>query len=131
MTLVVDASVAVAAAFAPRGFNEFRRESLVAPALMWSEARSTLRVALWREQISQADAEAALEQLEAAPVERVDPPGLGRAAWDLAVEFGWARTYDAEYVATARLMGCRLVTLDERLRRGTARLGIVVSPAEL
>jgi len=129
--LVVDASVAVAAAFAPRGYAEFRRQSLVAPPLMWSEARSTLRVALWRGQVSQSDAQAALTRLEAAPIERVDPDGLGRAAWDLSIELGWARTYDAEYVATARLLGCRLVTLDDRLRRGTSRLGIVVSPADV
>jgi integrase len=37
-------------------------------------------------------------------------------------EFGWAKTYGANYVALARLLDCRLVTLDARLRRGTARL---------
>ena len=131
MTLVVDASVAVASAFAAGGFDEFGAEPLVAPSLMWSEARSTLRLALWRGRVSSPDAEAALDRLEASPIERTEPPGLGRAAWDLAAELGWARTYDAEYVALARLLGCRLVTLDERLRRGTARLGIVISPAEL
>jgi predicted nucleic acid-binding protein len=44
---------------------------------------------------------------------------------------GWAKTYDAEYVALARLLGCRLVTLDARLRRGADRLGFVVAPHEL
>ena len=48
-----------------------------------------------------------------------------------ADEMGWARTYDAEYVALARLLDCRLVTLDSRLRRGADRLGLVVSPTEL
>ncbi|MCW2995875.1 MAG: hypothetical protein JWQ18_3370 [Conexibacter sp.] len=42
-----------------------------------------------------------------------------------------AKTYDANYVALARLQDCRVVTLDARLRRGTSRLGIVVGPAEL
>jgi predicted nucleic acid-binding protein len=49
----------------------------------------------------------------------------------VAEEFGWAKTYDAEYVALAKAEGCRLVTLDSRLRRGTDRLGFVVTPAEL
>jgi predicted nucleic acid-binding protein len=31
----------------------------------------------------------------------------------------------------AQLLGCRLVTLDGRLRRGASHLGFVVSPTEL
>jgi hypothetical protein len=38
---------------------------------------------------------------------------------------------DAEYLALAHLLDCRLVTLDARLRRGAARLGFVVTPLEL
>jgi hypothetical protein len=49
----------------------------------------------------------------------------------VANELGWAKTYDANYVALARLLKCRLVTLDARMRRGTARLGFVVGPTEL
>jgi predicted nucleic acid-binding protein len=49
----------------------------------------------------------------------------------VADELGWAKTYDAEYVALAGLLGCRLVTLDRRLRRGADQLGFVVSPDEL
>ena len=44
---------------------------------------------------------------------------------------GWAKTYDAEYVALAQLIGCRMVTLDARLRRGADRLGMAVSIEEL
>jgi predicted nucleic acid-binding protein len=49
----------------------------------------------------------------------------------VAEEFGWAKTYDANYVALARMLRCRLVTLDARRRRGTARLGYVIGPTEL
>jgi hypothetical protein len=55
----------------------------------------------------------------------------GNEAWRIADALGWAKTYDAEYVATARLLGCRMVTLDARLRRGADRLGFVVTVDEL
>lgn len=50
---------------------------------------------------------------------------------EIAERLGWATTYDAEYVALARLLGCRLATLDERLRRGADRVIEVIRPAEL
>lgn len=71
------------------------------------------------------------DRLNAAPVERMDPPNLGSEAWRIAEEMGWGRTYDAEYVALATLLDCRLVTLDTRLRRGADRLGMVITPNEL
>jgi predicted nucleic acid-binding protein len=52
-------------------------------------------------------------------------------AWVVADELGWARTYDAEYVALARSLECRLVTLDERLRRGAGRVVEVIGPADV
>jgi predicted nucleic acid-binding protein len=56
---------------------------------------------------------------------------LGDEAWRIADELGWAKTYDAEYVALAGLLGCRVVTLDGRLRRRAEQLGFVVTPADL
>ncbi|TMM12296.1 MAG: type II toxin-antitoxin system VapC family toxin [Actinobacteria bacterium] len=52
-------------------------------------------------------------------------------AWQLADELGWAKTYDAEYLALASLLRCQLVTIDARLHRGAARLGLVVAPTDL
>jgi hypothetical protein len=46
-------------------------------------------------------------------------------------EDGFGRTYDAEYVALAKILDCRLVTIDGRLRRGADRLGFVIGPDEL
>ncbi len=129
--LVVDASVAVAAAFAPAGFVQFAGEALAAPALMWSEARSVLRLGLWRGLVEEGDAALALDHLEDAPIERVHHEQLGREAWSIAAELGWACTYDAEYLALARLLDCRVVTVDARLLRGTRRLGFVVAPSDL
>lgn len=129
--LVVDASVALAASFAPDGFSLFGRQRLVAPKLMWSEARSALHEAGWRAELTAEDVDATRARLESCPVEPTEHDALADETWRIADELGWAKTYDAEYVALARLLDCRMVTLDRRLRRGADRLGLVVSPDEL
>jgi predicted nucleic acid-binding protein len=131
LTLVVDASVGVPACLAAVGFDILPDSDLVAPALLWSEARSALHELAWRGEINAADGDAALDALERCPVRRVEHERLGAEAWRVADELGWAKTYDAEYVALARLLACRVVTLDARLRRGADRLGLVVSVSEL
>jgi predicted nucleic acid-binding protein len=98
---------------------------------MWSEARSVLHELVGRGEVTTEDAWLAREALKRAPVERRDDDGLGDEAWRVADELGWGKTYDAEYVALARLLGCLLLTLDARLRRSADRLGFVVAPSEL
>ena len=87
----------------------------------------------YRGEISNALAELALHRFLSGRllIHERRPDGHTAAAWAVAEEFGWAKTYDAEYVALAKSEGGRLVTLDSRLRRGTDRLGFVVTPAEL
>ena len=131
MTLVVDASVALPACLSDAGFRILPDADLVAPELMWSETRSTLHELVWRREVTVADAEAALDALEHCAVRRAKEPRLGAEAWRVANELGWAKTYDAEYVALARLLGCLVVTLDTRLKRGAERLNIVVTLDEL
>ena len=129
--LVIDASVALPACGSPNGFDIFEREELIAPPLLWSESRSALHEAFYRKEISEIQALRTLAAMERAPIRARTHRSLGRRAWSLASELGWAKTYDAEYLALAELLDCRFVTLDARLRRGVARLGFVVSPAEL
>ena len=129
--LVLDSNVVLRACASENGFARFGGEELVSPPLMWSEARSGLHEALWRREMTANHASETFERLEAAPVQARTHRQLRRRAWLLAGELGWAKTYDAEYVALATLLDCRLVTLDARLRRGAARLGLVIGPDEL
>lgn len=129
--LVIDATVALSACAVEDGFEEFAGEELIAPPLMWSESRSALHELRWRREVDGADAEITRRRLESAPIARRSPARLGEESWRIADQLGWAKTYDAEYLALGVLAGARVVTLDARLRRGAARLGIVIGPDEL
>jgi predicted nucleic acid-binding protein len=129
--LVVDASIVVTASLSAAGLAFLAGEDLVAPPLLWSEALSVLHEMRWRREISEREALLALNEIDNAPVRAERPAQLKATAWSVADQFGWAKTYDAEYVALAQLLGCRMVTLDQRLRRGAARVGFVVLPEEL
>ncbi|MGH7882935.1 MAG: type II toxin-antitoxin system VapC family toxin [Candidatus Dormibacteraceae bacterium] len=128
--LVVDASVVVTACNTPAGFVALGKEELISPPLMWSEVRSTLHEACWRHQVSPEQANKAFSELGKIPVRCCSPEQLGFAAWKIADNLGWAKTYDAEYVALAQIFDCQLITLDARLRRGADRLGVVISLSE-
>jgi predicted nucleic acid-binding protein len=129
--IVLDASAAVDAALMPHRLERLVRLSPIAPALLWSEATSTLRELVWRERLNAQDAQLAMDRLLDAKIERRAPRRLYEEAAALARELGWAKTYDAEYVVLARMLGCRLVTLDGRLRRGAGRLVQIVGPRDL
>lgn len=73
----------------------------------------------------------AFARLLSAPVTRREPRRLRREAWLIADNLGWAKIYDAEYVALARILDCRLFTVDDRLRRGAARIVEIVGPRDL
>jgi predicted nucleic acid-binding protein len=129
--LVLDASVTLAWCLAAGELEEFAPGSRCAPALMWSEARSVLHEQAWRGELNVAQADRARRRLSDADIKLRAHPGLAEETWRVADELGWAKTYDAEYVALASLLGCRLVTLDARLRKGGDRLGFIVGPTEL
>lgn len=89
-----------------------------------------LHESAWRKDISSEQARKTLDAFERAPIRERRPKSLGSVAWQVADDLGFAKTHDAEFLALAQILGCRLVTLDKRLLRGAARLGDVVDPAQ-
>jgi predicted nucleic acid-binding protein len=131
--LVVDASLVVAWCVAA-SVNELPMllgDEACAPPLMWSEARSALHERSWRGELAPEDAARARARLGRVSVASKSHPRLGEETWRMADVLGWAKTYDAEYVALASLLKCRLVTLDARMHRGANWLDLVVGPTEL
>jgi len=129
--LVVDAAVVITACLSELGLKTLGRDELVAPHLMWSEASSVLHELRWRREISGELATIALGRLTSADVSPRRPRGLIEEAWRVADRLGWAKTYDAEYLALARLLKCRLLTTDAKLKSAGSGLVNVIGPADL
>jgi predicted nucleic acid-binding protein len=129
--VVVDAAVVVTACLAEAGFEPLAKEQLVAPHLMWSEVSSVLHELKWRKEISSDLATIAVARLAVADVSPRRAKGLTAEAWRIADRFGWAKTYDAEYLALARLLRCRLLTTDAKLKRAAATMLNVIGPTDL
>jgi predicted nucleic acid-binding protein len=121
-TVVLDASAGVAIAASADGFVNLAHLRIVAPALFWSETLSALHQAVYRGVMSPALAEHARHALAEAPIERLEPAGIRDDAWQIADELGWAKAYDAEYVALARRLDVSLLTRDGALARGAAHI---------
>ena len=127
---MVDANVVVRACLEIEGFGPLAAHELAAPALLASEALNALREGAWRGEISPELADLARRRLAAIPVRLERPTDLAERAWTIAETLGWAKTYDAEYVALAQILDCPLVTLDAKLLRGAGHLVRIIGPAE-
>jgi predicted nucleic acid-binding protein len=99
--------------------------------LLWSEAAAGLRQLEWRGEISIEHGRLALDRLLAVTVMPHPSASLIDDAWAIARRLGWAKTYDAEYLALARRLDTSLVTLDARLRRGGTNFVSVLGPTEI
>lgn len=106
--------------------------ALHAPRLLRSEVLSALHARVWRGGVPTEAARAMLRRLDELAINLfVDERRLHERAWTLADDLGWAKTYDAEYVALAQILEIPLLTMDGRLARGVEHLVHVVGPADL
>ncbi len=122
--LVLDANVLLASAAAKKGLSLLEDDELVGPPLLWPEVRSALHVSLWRGQISRELADHMLSLVESRAVAERRPRRLGEETWRIADRLNWAKTYDAEYLALASLLGCSLATFDRRVKQAAERIDI-------
>jgi predicted nucleic acid-binding protein len=90
---------------------------LLAPTLLRSQTLSAMHEAVHRGEISPEVAFERLARIQALPIRLLGDAVLRRNAWNIADQLGLAETYDAEYVALARLQADALVTLDPELAR--------------
>ena len=129
--VVIDANVALKAALVADGFAAWHRVELHAPSLIWSEAASAASQLRWRGEISAEEAVAALGRLRGVALRVVQSADLVADALELTHRFGWAKTYDAEYVALAKRLELPLVTTYGRLAARVRREATVLTPVEL
>ncbi len=89
-----------------------RAEGVAAPDLVDVETVAVLRRRWLAGTISERRFAAALEDLEALDLDRYPALPLMRRAYELRAN---VTAYDATYVALAEVLGCELVTADQRL----------------
>ena len=128
--LVVDASVVVQVLLAGEA-GPLTGHELVAPPLVDAEVLSSLSELAYRGEIPDDAGRMAASRMGDLAIRLDRPAGLDLRAWDIARSLGWAKTYDAEYIALAQIRDAPLVTLDQRLRRGAGHLVEMPAVAEL
>jgi predicted nucleic acid-binding protein len=129
--LVLDSSAALRASQSAGATDQLTAHTLLAPPLLWSEVHSAIHTAIWRRDLSASAGLGLMSSFERLRVTRRMPRRLYSEAFAIATEMGWARTYDAEFLALAKLEDATVLTTDGRLRRGADRTGLVISPNEL
>ncbi len=83
---------------------------LLAPTLIRSEVLSALHEAVHRGELPADVGRDRLARIGRMPIRLLGDGVLRRRAWELADRFGWASTYEAEYVALTQLQADALVT---------------------
>jgi predicted nucleic acid-binding protein len=104
---------------------------LIAPPLLVSEVTSILSEMTSRGEVPHVQARIAVGSLGGLPIRFERPDGLAERAFDLVRSLGWAKSFDAQYLALALIHASSLFTIDERMRRGAGHIVPMPSPADL
>jgi predicted nucleic acid-binding protein len=120
--VVVDASVVVQIAVTGGDLGPLTGHALIAPPLLRADTLSSLAELAFRGEIPPDAARSAALRVADIDIGLERPATLDARAWDVARSLGWAKTYDAEYVALALIREAPLLTLDGRLRRAAGHL---------
>ena len=119
---VVDANVIVQIVISGGDVGPLAGHELISPPLLRSECLSVLSELTYRNEIPEDAGREAVSRLASVLVRLERPETLDAHAWDIVRSLGWAKSYDAEYVALAVIREAPLVTLDARLRRAAGHL---------
>ena len=130
MTLVLDASVVVAAVTDAGAVGDWARDTLghghlVAPHLLPVEVTNTLRRLLLVDRIDGSAASAGLRDLSDLGIELYGFEPFADRVWELR---STVTAYDAWCVALAEALGVPLVTLDRRLARAKGPRSAFLQP---
>ena len=100
--------------------------TLVAPSLLRSQALALIYRRFRAGELDEKEARRLLDGITTMRIRLLGDRVSRGAAWQLATQFDWDDTTDAEYVAVAKLQADVFITLDDELAR---RIGSVVTVA--
>ncbi len=102
---------------------------VLAPTLFRSQLLSLLYQAVHRGEMTKKEAERRLQYVRGLGIRLLGDRVLQRVAWQVAEQFGWPDTFDAEYVALTQLQADALITLDRQLAHAVKHL-VTIAPIE-
>ncbi|MGH9203260.1 MAG: PIN domain-containing protein, partial [Vicinamibacterales bacterium] len=87
-------------------------DELVAPPLLFAECTSVLSEHVYRRALAAAQARSLIAIVVRLHIRLVDAPICHERAFDIARSLGWAKAYDALYLAAAEHEAAELLTVD-------------------